>query len=165
MLINRVFPSVTLSHSERPHLLAPIISPFALTNRFAFCFQELFGSVGPLKKASLAFDATGKSKGTAEIEFVRKNDSMLAIKKYKDVALDGRPMRMEVVAPPTLEMTMGSRLTNLKPSATASNGHQQGGQQRRGRGGRRQNRPKPKTAEDLDAEMSSYMGGDVAMAE
>eukprot|EP00158_Paraphelidium_tribonemae_P009004 Partr_v1_DN28746_c0_g1_i6_m62782 putative Polymerase (DNA-directed), delta interacting protein 3 len=33
--------------------------------------KELFGSVGPLKKASLAFDATGKSKGTAEIEFVR----------------------------------------------------------------------------------------------
>ena len=51
--------------------------------------QELFTSVGPLKKASLSFDSHGKSKGSAEVEFVRKNDALAAVKKYQGVALDG----------------------------------------------------------------------------
>ncbi len=51
--------------------------------------QELFGALGALKKVSLAFDATGKSKGSAEIVFVRKQDALSAMRKYNGVALDG----------------------------------------------------------------------------
>jgi THO complex subunit 4 len=45
--------------------------------------------MGPLKKVSLAFDAQGKSKGTAEVVFVRKQDAISSVKKYNNVALDG----------------------------------------------------------------------------
>lgn len=54
--------------------------------------------VGPLKKVSLAYDKNGRSKGSAEVIFVRKNDATRAVNKYKGVALDGRKIMIEVVA-------------------------------------------------------------------
>ena len=137
--------------------------------------------MGPLKKHSLAFDASGKSKGTAEVEFVRKNDALLAVKKYQNVALDGRPLKLELVAKaPAAVLSVASRLSNLpqkpaKGSATvaaastssrAPTAAKRGGKNRPNRG-RRQEPKKTKTAEELDAEMTAYMAGagDIAMAD
>jgi THO complex subunit 4 len=52
--------------------------------------------MGALKKVSLSFDATGKSKGVAEVVFVRRPDAISAVRKYNNVQLDGRPMKMEM---------------------------------------------------------------------
>eukprot|EP00899_Mesostigma_viride_P016786 jgi/Mesvir1/25108/Mv21571-RA.1 len=54
--------------------------------------KDLFGSVGDLKRATLHFDRSGRSNGTAEVVFSRRSDALLAIKRYNNVCLDGVPM-------------------------------------------------------------------------
>lgn len=130
--------------------------------------------VGPVKKASLAFDAQGKSKGTAEIIFVRRNDAVLAMRKYDNVPLDGRPMKIEMTTrAPILQMAAGSSAGPAsggrlgRPNRDAKGQQSRGGRggSRGGRGGRRggangpnrrEKRPN-KTADELDAEMDTYM--------
>lgn len=124
--------------------------------------------MGPLKKASLSFDANGRSKGQAEIIFIRKNDAVVAMKRFNDVSLDGRPMRLEFTtrSVPIMEAPVaGGRIQRraaAMPPQQQQRRHprpyQPGG--RGGRGGRRgggQGRKQPKSANQLDAEMDSYM--------
>jgi len=59
--------------------------------------QELFQEFGKLKKVQLHYDAKGKSQGNCEIFFARKADGLRAVKKYNNVPLDGRKMKIDVV--------------------------------------------------------------------
>ncbi|KAF9437301.1 hypothetical protein BGZ76_001307 [Entomortierella beljakovae] len=129
--------------------------------------------VGPLKKCSINYDQNGKSNGTALVHFTRVTDAAVAVQKFNGVPLDGRAMKIElVVAPGAAAVT---------PAAGQSNSGRQGQQKRtpvkagrpgrgrgnnsgsgsgsgrgRGRGGRGEKK-ETKTADQLDAEMSSYM--------
>eukprot|EP00243_Klebsormidium_subtile_P012484 TRINITY_DN7660_c0_g1_i2.p1 TRINITY_DN7660_c0_g1~~TRINITY_DN7660_c0_g1_i2.p1 ORF type:complete len:272 (+),score=49.77 TRINITY_DN7660_c0_g1_i2:155-970(+) len=59
--------------------------------------KELFGELGDLKRSEINFDKSGRSKGTAEVVFARKQDAMKAVSRYDGVALDGKPMKIEII--------------------------------------------------------------------
>ncbi|XP_024377464.1 THO complex subunit 4A [Physcomitrium patens] len=66
--------------------------------------KELFSEVGDLKRCSINYDRSGRSKGTAEVVFIRKPDALSAMKRYNNVQLDGKPMKIEIIG------------TNLRPA-------------------------------------------------
>ncbi|XVF23853.1 hypothetical protein REPUB_Repub13aG0075500 [Reevesia pubescens] len=59
--------------------------------------KVLFSEVGDLKRYSINYDMSGRSKGTAEVVFFRQIDALAAIKRYNNVQLDGKPMTIELV--------------------------------------------------------------------
>ncbi|CAK7325647.1 unnamed protein product [Dovyalis caffra] len=59
--------------------------------------KVLFSEVGELLRYSLHYDMSGRSKGTAEVVFARQIDALAAIKRYNNVQLDGKPLKIELV--------------------------------------------------------------------
>lgn len=51
--------------------------------------RELFSQIGPLRSASINFNARGVSQGSGAIVFARTGDSIIAVRKYHGVTLDG----------------------------------------------------------------------------
>ncbi|GAB7355960.1 hypothetical protein MBLNU459_g6592t1 [Dothideomycetes sp. NU459] len=142
--------------------------------------KEYFSkSVGAVKKVLLNYNKTGRSVGVATIIFQQPNSAAEAAKTYDGVKVDGKPMKIEVIlgakfAPePAKPKALGERISQpkkdaAKPKSAAAapknaakagaNGATTAGARggRGGRKGRAAGRPKPKSVEELDAEMSEY---------
>lgn len=128
--------------------------------------KELFLEVGNVKRYGVHYDRSGRSKGTAEIVFSRRQDAVTALKRYNNVQLDGKPMKIELVGTNISTPAAG------RPPAGApvnSNVAPRSGQVRgafgrlrgRGRGlgggrGRGRDRDEKLSAEDLDADLEKY---------
>ncbi|CAL9043907.1 THO complex subunit 4D-like isoform X2 [Musa acuminata AAA Group] len=59
--------------------------------------RELFSEVGDLKRFAVHYDRTGRPSGSAEVVYTRRSDAMAALKRYNNVQLDGKPMKIEVI--------------------------------------------------------------------
>nr|XP_034591417.1 THO complex subunit 4B-like isoform X3 [Setaria viridis] len=81
--------------------------------------KELFSDVGDIKRYSINYDRSGRSKGTAEVVFSRRSDALAAVKRYNNVQLDGKPMKIEIIgtnieAPPTPTFAFNPPAGNFK---------------------------------------------------
>ncbi|CAA9995662.1 unnamed protein product [Nesidiocoris tenuis] len=116
--------------------------------------QELFAEFGPLKSATVHYDKSGRSLGTADVLYERKADAIKALKQYNGVPLDGRPMNIQLA---TSDISALVRpVARGRIGGAGGSGGAGGGQRGRGGGRRRNNAPKP-TAEQLDAELDAYV--------
>ncbi|URD85901.1 RNA recognition motif containing protein [Musa troglodytarum] len=59
--------------------------------------RELFSEVGDLKRYAVHYDRNGHPSGSAEVVYTRRSDAMAALKRYNNVQLDGKPMKIEVI--------------------------------------------------------------------
>lgn len=132
--------------------------------------KELFSEVGDLKRYSIHYDRSGRSKGTAEVVFSRRGDAVAAVKRYNNVQLDGKPMKIEIVGtniatpaavPPVTNGTFGNSNGGLRSAQgrVGSQGRPRGGSGGRGFGrgrGRGRGRGEKVSAEDLDADLEKY---------
>ncbi|TDG47560.1 hypothetical protein AWZ03_005999 [Drosophila navojoa] len=137
--------------------------------------KELFNDFGPMKKAAVHYDRSGRSLGTADVIFERRSDALKAIKQYHGVPLDGRPMSIQLAVSDVAALTRAvpaddvkRRVGNAPGSQFKRGGGQAGGGPRRGSfrrpagakpagGGQRRERKAAPTAEELDAELDSYI--------
>ncbi|XP_078429215.1 RNA-binding (RRM/RBD/RNP motifs) family protein [Wolffia australiana] len=133
--------------------------------------KELFSEVGDLKRYTIHYDRSGRSKGTAEVVFTRRADALTAIKRYNNVQLDGKPMKIDIVGTnlatpvvpiPQIPIAFNGNSNGILRSAPPRVGppgwSRGGGGRGRGRGGRRPGRGSsaPVSAADLDAELDKY---------
>ena len=95
--------------------------------------RELFTEFGKLKNVMINYNESGKSHGTADIIFKNNDDAVKAYKKYNGVPLDGRPMKIDVVA---ASPATASVKTRLGPSPSSVRGGAAGAVKRGGIAGR-----------------------------
>lgn len=128
--------------------------------------RELFADFGQLRGASVHYDRSGRSLGTAHVIFERRSDAVKAMKQYNNVPLDGRPMNIqlptsELPAPPTRSASAPAARKPFSPKRPLRGGRGGGaGGVRRGgaAAGGAKRTPKPAmTAEQLDAELDAYV--------
>ncbi|XAR73545.1 hypothetical protein NMG60_11007546 [Bertholletia excelsa] len=61
--------------------------------------RELFSELGELKRYAVHYDKNGRPSGSAEVVFARRSDAFQALKRYNNVVLDGKPMKIEIIGP------------------------------------------------------------------
>ncbi|GAB4831579.1 hypothetical protein Ancab_005591 [Ancistrocladus abbreviatus] len=61
--------------------------------------RELFSEIGELKRYAIHYDKNGRPSGSAEVVYAKRSDAFAALKRYNNVQLDGRPMKIEMLNP------------------------------------------------------------------
>ncbi|GMH30083.1 hypothetical protein Nepgr_031926 [Nepenthes gracilis] len=129
--------------------------------------KDLFSEVGDLKRYGVHYDKSGRSKGTADVVYGRKEDALAAVKRYNNVQLDGKPMKIEIVGTNIATLLPGQASVGINgnqngalrsaqgkvPVFGRARGGSRGGRRGRGRG---RGRGEKISAEDLDAELEKY---------
>ncbi|EME78582.1 uncharacterized protein MYCFIDRAFT_212424 [Pseudocercospora fijiensis CIRAD86] len=143
--------------------------------------KEYFStSVAPVKRVIVNYGPNGRSRGSATVFFGKPTAAQEAV-RLDGTKVDGRAMRVEVllsansVPAPQAPKPLKDRVSQPKNAAkekkkdapkAATNGAAAGSKagKKKAKSGRA-GRPKPKTTEELDAEMQDYFGsGEAAPA-
>ncbi|KAI9679558.1 MAG: hypothetical protein M1817_005580 [Caeruleum heppii] len=134
-------------------------------------------TVGPVKKVLITYGPNGMSRGVATVIFHKADGASKASSQLNGMLVDGRSIKIEVVLDATKARaavvpvkalservsqpknapkpaTSGAKATTNGTAASVRGGRPARGG-RRGRAGR----AKPKTADELDAEMADYFDG------
>ncbi|KAI1004006.1 hypothetical protein K3495_g4205 [Podosphaera aphanis] len=130
--------------------------------------------VGPIKKVEISYGPGGVSRGVANIVFARADCALKAVNECNNVAIDGRPIKIELVLdanrakaiPPPKGLS--ERITHKPQPKSAANpkpNTSSGNRGKRAPRGGRSGRPVKKTAEELDTEMVDYWQNGNAGAE
>ncbi|KAJ5200349.1 hypothetical protein N7491_008849 [Penicillium cf. griseofulvum] len=146
--------------------------------------KEYFNkSAGPVRRVMLTYNQNGTSRGIASIQFNRADTAAKATKELNGLLVDGRPMKIEVVydashvpvvpasKPLTERVAQKARPKSAaapKAKETKTAATDKGTRRGKGPGrprGRVAGRGKPKTIEELDAEMIDYFSADAPPAE
>ncbi|XP_044478716.1 THO complex subunit 4D-like [Mangifera indica] len=143
--------------------------------------RVLFSEIGELKRYAIHYDKNGRPSGSAEVVYTRRSDAFAALKRYNNVLLDGKLMKIEIVGP-NAEVPISARVNVSGANGrrkrtvvmTPGSGHPVGsaiinrgsGQSRRGyvrnnrgrgRGnGQGKKKPVDKSAAELDKELDKY---------
>ncbi|KAG8662523.1 THO complex subunit 4D isoform X2 [Manihot esculenta] len=148
--------------------------------------RELFSEIGGLKRYAVHYDKNGRPSGSAEVVYTRRSDAFAAFKKYNNVLLDGKPMKIEIMGTSaempfsarvnvtgingrrkrTVVMTPGpGRTRGTAPPTNHGSSQNRRGALRSGRGrgrgsgrgrGRGRKQPFLKSADELDKELENY---------
>lgn len=59
--------------------------------------QELFSEMGHLKHCAVHYNNNRHPTGSAEVIFTRRSEALAALKRYNNVRLDGKAMKIEVI--------------------------------------------------------------------
>eukprot|EP00258_Populus_trichocarpa_P008541 XP_002314192.3 THO complex subunit 4A [Populus trichocarpa] len=129
-------------------------------------FSGFYSEVGELKRYSIHYDRSGRSKGTAEVVFIRPAEAVVAVKRYNKVQLDEKPMKIEIAgtnfAPHHANAAFGNsnglsgRVRSRGGALVQLRGGGSGGRGL-GRGrGRGRGCGEKVSAEDLDADLEKY---------
>ncbi|KAF9253301.1 hypothetical protein DTO013E5_311 [Penicillium roqueforti] len=139
-------------------------------------------SAGPVRRVMLTYNQNGTSRGIASIQFNRADTAAKATKELNGLLVDGRPMKIEVVydashvpvipasKPLTERIAQKARPKSAAAPKAKETKTPTEKTNRRGKGparprGRNAGRGKPKTVEELDAEMIDYFTNDAPPAE
>jgi hypothetical protein len=108
--------------------------------------KELFSSCGSLAGYAIHFDNSGRSLGSGEVVYKHRQDAEKAMQRYNNVALDGRPMKLEMIekvmpVPVTSRLSSGKAVVAVVTKAGGGGGSRRPGGRgppfRRGGGGER----------------------------
>ncbi|XP_078429489.1 THO complex subunit 4C-like [Wolffia australiana] len=72
--------------------------------------KELFSEIGQLRRSTLHFDQNGRSIGSAEVVFVRRSDAVAALKRYNNVQLDGKAMKIEILGVDSVRLPVSAQV-------------------------------------------------------
>ncbi|XP_047315594.1 THO complex subunit 4D [Impatiens glandulifera] len=93
-LVEDSLRAVGISSSESGTKLYISNLDFGVTNED---IRELFSEMGELTRYAVHYDKNGRSSGSSEVVFARRSDAIQALKRYNNIQLDGKPMKIEII--------------------------------------------------------------------
>ncbi|KAK3132113.1 hypothetical protein QOZ80_6AG0515980 [Eleusine coracana subsp. coracana] len=79
--------------------------------------KELFSEMGHLKHCAVHYDSNRRPTGSAEVIFTRRSEALQALKRYNNVRLDGKPMKIEVIGADTRLSAASATRVSVVPGA------------------------------------------------